>query len=64
MGTAFLIIIGVIVLFAIGGFLFSPDGEREEGAKGGAMIGCSFIGSILPTVLVIVLVVLIVRACT
>lgn len=64
MGTVILVIIGVILLFAIGGFLLSPDGEREEGAKGGAMFGCSFISSLLPTIFVIVIVVLIVRGCT
>ncbi|APQ18792.1 hypothetical protein [Maribacter hydrothermalis] len=61
MGTVILIIIGVVIGFAILGFLFSPSGEKEDGAKVGAAAGCSFISGIAPTVLVIVL---IVKSCT
>lgn len=43
MGTVAIIIISVIIGFAILGFLFSPTGEKEEGAKTGAAYGCSFI---------------------
>lgn len=64
MGTVILIIVGVIIGFAILGFLFSPSGEKEDGAKTGAAVGCSLISSIAPTVLLIVIIVLIVKACT
>ena len=64
MGTVILIVIGVVVGFAILGFLFSPSGEKEDGAKTGAAVGCSFISSIAPTVFIIVIVVLLVRACS
>ncbi|WP_321827223.1 hypothetical protein [Maribacter dokdonensis] len=64
MGTVILIIIGVIIGFAILGFLFSPTGEKEDGAKTGAAVGCSFISGIAPTVLVVVIIVLIVKSCT
>jgi len=63
MGTIILIVICIIVGFAILGFLFSPTGEKEDGAKTGAAVGCSFISSIAPTVIIIVFVVLIVRSC-
>ncbi|MEP2688860.1 hypothetical protein [Maribacter dokdonensis] len=58
MGTVILIIIGVIIGFAILEFLFSPTGEKEDGAKTGAAVGCSFISGIAPTVLVVVIIVL------
>ncbi len=64
MGTAILVIVGIIVGFAIIGFLFSKDGEREDAAKTGAVLGGSFVVSLLPTVVVIVLVVLIVKSCS
>lgn len=64
MGTVFKIAICVIIGFAIIGFLISPTGEKEDGAKTGAALGCSFLSSIAPTVLIIVFVVLIIKACT
>jgi len=64
MGTVILVVLGIILGAALLGFLFSKDGEREEAAKTGAMFGGTFILGLLPTVIVIVFVVLIVRACT
>ncbi|TVZ26799.1 hypothetical protein JM83_1789 [Gillisia sp. Hel_I_86] len=64
MGTAVLIIIGIIVGFAIIGFLFSKDGEREDAAKTGAILGGAFVVNLLPVVIVIVLAVLIVKSCS
>ena len=64
MGTFFLIIIGVVLLFGVIGFLVAPKGEKEDSAKAGAGLGCSFLAGIMPTVFVIVIVVLLVKACT
>ena len=64
MGTAILIIIGIIVGGAIIGFLASKDGEREDAAKTGAVLGGAFVLNLLPVVIVIVLVVLIVNSCS
>lgn len=57
-------IVIIIIAFAILGFLFSKDGKREDGAKMGAVVGGSIILQLLPTALVILLVVLLFRACT
>lgn len=57
-------VIIIIVGFAILGFIFSKDGEREDNAKLGATIGGGLIVSLLPTIIVIFFVVLLVRACT
>lgn len=64
METIIKIIIGIIIVFAIGGWLLSNNGEKEDGAKLGAALGAGLILRVLPTVIVIVFVVLIIRACT
>ncbi len=64
MGTAILIILGIIIGFAVIAFIFSKDGEREDAAKTGAIVGGTFIVGLLPTVIVIALVVVIVKSCT
>lgn len=64
MGTTILILIGVILAFAVLLFLISPDGEREEGAKTGAALGCSIIASLAPTVIIIIIIVIIVKSCS
>lgn len=57
-------VIIIIVAFAIIGFLTSKDGEKEDGAKIGAVIGGGLLISLLPTIIIIFFVVLLVRACT
>lgn len=64
MGTFITIVICVIIGFAIIGFLFSKDGEREDGAKTGAFLGANLIFSLLPTIIVIALIVFLVKACS
>lgn len=64
MGEFFKWVFIIIVAFAIIGFIFSKDGEREDNAKLGAAIGGGFIVSLLPTIIIIFFVVLLVRACT
>lgn len=64
MGTFIIIVICVIIGFAIIGFLFSKDGEKEDGAKTGAILGVSLITSLLPTIIGIALIVFFVKACT
>ena len=64
MGTAILIILGIIIGFAVIAFIFSKAGEREDADKAGAMVGGKLIVGLLPTVIVIALVVVIVKSCT
>lgn len=53
----------IVIAFAVLGFLFSKDGDREDGAKMGAVSGLGLVISLLPTIIVIFFVVLLVRAC-
>lgn len=63
MDIIFGIIIGFIVICALLGFFLSDD-KPEENAMAGAIAGFSFILSLLPTIVGIVLVVLCVKSCT
>lgn len=63
MGEFFKWIAIIIIAFAVIGFFFSEDGKREDGAKLGAVSAVGFILSILPTVIVVFLIILLVRAC-
>ncbi|MGY5848117.1 hypothetical protein ACW6QP_11960 [Salegentibacter sp. HM20] len=64
MGSAILVIIGIIVAFAIIGSLFGKSGEKGDAAKAGAFMGGAFVLNLLPIVIVIVLAVLIVKSCS
>lgn len=64
MGEIIKWIVIIIIAFAVIGFLFSKDGDREEGAKVGAILGGSLILNMLPLIIVIFFVVLLVKACT
>jgi uncharacterized membrane protein len=64
MGNALLVIIGIIIVGAVLGSFFGKDGEREDAAKTGAILGGAFVLNLLPIVIVIVLVVFIVKSCS
>lgn len=64
MGNVILVIIGVIVVAAIIGFLFSKDGEREDGAKLGAVVGASFLSELIPFAILAFFIVMFFKACS
>lgn len=61
--TFIIVVLGIILAGAVIGFLASKSGEKEDGAKMGAMGAAMFIGNLLPTIIVIFLVIVLVRAC-
>ncbi len=64
MGTIISVVLGFIAVMALLSFIFSPRGKREENAAMGAVGAGIFIMNMLPTIIIIVIVVLCVRACS
>lgn len=58
------IALGFIVVCALLGYFLSSDDKPEESAMAAAVAGFSFILSLAPTIIGIVLVVLCVKSCT
>lgn len=63
MGTVISIIIGVVVVFAVLGALFSGE-KPEDGAKIGAVAGGMMILNLLPFIIAVIIIIALVKSCS